>query len=340
MLYRLDPQRPALGPLELARDEADDAATRAALAASFETLFRPGRLGPPVVVARRPAHPLDASSLLVGVDAEARLLLLACTSAWADRGLLEQLLDGAATYGEDPYRRLLQDWIEGGGDAEAFLPRLRALCDDPELRPEDVARDHVLVVAGPGRDGSFQKIADFLERRGVLVCFAPVRAYRAPDGGRLVEVPTVDLSRGYPTEYGGEDERSWLVVLDEPGGHRRFIERQVAAVWGHADGPAVLDQGVQPGDVVYAYELGVGVVARGIVMDHEIRCAAAEESVFPACRDGNEWQLRVEWIVVPGKQPLRHAEVRRHAGAGLPVRTPFGRLWRAEVGRVLARHWE
>ena len=340
MLYRLDPHERILSPLEPLGPSGNVSTLHTAVAQSLEGLFRPTRLGEPIVVIKRPTTLVDAAGVAVAVDAEARLVLVACTSPWADRPMLEQLLDRAASYGDDPYRRLAHDWAQQGGSPDDLLPRLQTLCDDPSLRADDVARDHVLVVVAPGFDGGFHKIADFLERRGVLVHFVPLRAYEDPNGEPVIDVPHIELSRGRPNEYGGEDERSWLLVLDEPGVHRRFIEQQVAAVWGHFDGPVVLQQGVQPGDVVYAYELGVGVVLRGIVMDLEIRRAEPDEGVFPACQDGNEWQLRVEWIPPPRNKPLKHAVVRRETGAGLAVRTTFSRLWRGEVCRALAQYWE
>ena len=99
-------------------------------------------------------------------------------------------------------------------------------------------------------------------------------------------------------------DRILFINTDEKhsrGATRRMLAAQVAAVWG-GEGKQekkLRARRAAPGEVIYAYQSGAGVVARGVVVDGEVFRAPAEQSVFPECADGDEWHLRVEWTRHP-----------------------------------------
>jgi hypothetical protein len=131
--------------------------------------------------------------------------------------------------------------------------------------------------------------------------------------------------------------RAWMINTDEthsPGATQRFLEKNVAAVWGYDDGPAMLQRGARTGDTIYAYSNGEGIVARGTIVDDTVVQATPADAVIPQCTDGNEWHLRVKWDP-PLKPPLPNALVRSKTGAGLPVRNSFCRLWDRKVRTFL-----
>ena len=99
--------------------------------------------------------------------------------------------------------------------------------DEPVVvtdRSSAAVRGHLagLTVAGPGRDGGFFKIADFLERRGVLVHFVPVRVHTGAGGERPAN-PGQDCDRRRTVAgalQAHRDRRS----LDHAGDHGRVAE--------------------------------------------------------------------------------------------------------------------
>ena len=344
VLYRFDPETSDLGELCPVGAEAVGVVEKQierAVALCPQALFRARTSDQPVLVVKTSVAWRKMPDDLVAVDGQGRLVLVECKRGWASRDALAQLLDYAADYDGDAFGRLEQDWASGHGKGanRPLIEEIREFADDPELRPEDVGREHVLVVLAAGRDEDFNRVAGYLERRGVPVKFSQLRVLRDPAGVLFIGFVPIELTE--PDEAsagGGAQERAWFINTCEtysPGAWERFLARGVAAIWGYETGGAPLQQGVKAGDPVYAYRNGWGIVAAGVVGDVAVRQADPEVSVFPQCTDGNEWHLPVRWHRLPA--PVSNAEVRNAAKAGLPVRNTFCRLWNADVRRLLAR---
>jgi hypothetical protein len=349
MLYRFDRTTHQLD--ELRSIDAPGASVlekdiELALANTPECVFRaPRAKGSPVLVVKKSVAWRRMADI-IAVDAEGRLVLIECKRGWADRDALSQLLSYAAEYASDPYARLCEDWKTGEGrDAgRSFLDAFRDFADDRDLDPAGIGKDHVLVVVAAGRDDGFQQIARYLESRGVPVYLVHIGLFMKADGELFLDVEPIDLApSGQRREDPPAHERVWMINTDEthsPGAWPRFLKRGVAAIWGYPDGPATLQAGVQEGDVIYAYQNGVGIVGRGVAKTGEVTHAPSGRSVIPECKDGNEWHLPVDWSAVPaGKKPMTNREVRQKTGAGLPVRNTFCRLWNPDVRRVLNEPW-
>ena len=348
MLYRYDPDNDdldAIAPVDAHAAGVLEKQIEQAVARTPTAIFRASSAGPPVLVVRT-SVPGRKMPDIIALDSEGRLVLVECKRGWADRDALAQLLDYAADYSKDALDRLETDWRYGTGrDGQSdLLSAFRDFADDPAFEPEAIASDQVLVVLAAGADDRFGKIADYLEGRGVPVYFLQVQLYRRGDGELYLDVEPVDLApAGEPTGVDQGGERTWLINTDEthsPGAWQRFLDRGVAAIWGYTDGPKTLQQGAKAGDTIYAYLNGRGIVACGEVVDGDVHKAGKGESVFPECRDDNEWHLQVEWTPVPeGGHPVSNREVRKATGAGLPVRNTFCRLWNPKVRETLAARW-
>ncbi|XXT21542.1 hypothetical protein WME94_08275 [Sorangium sp. So ce429] len=318
-----------------------------ALASTPECVFTKG--SPVLIVKKFVAWRRMAD--IIAVDAEGRLVLIECKRGWADRDALSQLLSYAAEYAADAFARLCEDWKTGEGrdSGRAFLEAFREFADDRGIESTSIGKDHVLVVVAAGRDDGFQQIARYLESRGVPVYFVPIALFMKADGELFIEVKPIDLAPSGTYADGPATERAtadivWMINTDEthsPGAWKRFIECGVAAIWGYPDGPATLQAGVKAGDVIYAYQNGVGIVGRGTAKNGDVTQAPPGSSVIPECNDGNEWHLAVDWMPVPpGKKAVTNREVRQKTGTGLPVRNTFCRVLKANVRKVIGEPWE
>ncbi len=348
VLYRYDPNKgdlDAIAPVDAHAAGVLEKQIEQAVANTPAAIFRSSSAGSPILVVRTSVSGRKMPDI-IALDSEGRLVLVECKREWADRNALSQLLDYAADYSRGPLDRLKADWKHGAGQGGGIdlLAAFRDFAEDPAFEPEAIAKDQVLVVLAAGRDDGFAKIATYLEGRGVPVYFVQVRLYRRGDGELYLDVEPVDLApvgEALGTERDGG--RAWLVNTDEthsPGAWQRFLERKVAAIWGYADGPKTLQQGAKPGDIIYAYLDGRGIVVRGVVVDGDVRKVADGASVFPECGNDNEWHLEVEWIPVPeGMPPVSNREVRQTTGVGLPVRNTFCRLWNPKVRDLLTSKW-
>lgn len=347
MLYRFDPTTTsldALHPTEAHGAGVLEKQIELAVANRPEAIFKTGARGEPVLVIRTSAPGRKVPDI-VALDGEGRLVLVECKRGWADRHALAQLLDYAADYMADPVAMLERDWAHGrgAGKGTSLLEEFRTFVDDPAFDEADLARDHVLVVVASGEAPGFGKIAAYLEGRGVPVYLITVKLYRRDGGELYLDVEPIDIAPVGSVTADSNGDRAWMINTDEthsPGAWRRFLEAGVAAIWGYPTYAATLDQDARPGDTIYAYLNGRGIIAQGTVVDGEVR--PVEESVgsvFPECRDGNEWHLAVEWTPLPDGRAVSNREVREEAGAGLPVRNTFCRLWNPKVREYLASRW-
>ena len=127
-----------------------------------------------------------------------------------------------------------------------------------------------------------------------------------------------------------------------PGSASRMIAAGVAAVWG--------DNGKQyrklkasnpePGDVIYAYQSGVGAIARGVVEDGRIYQAPMPDPVFPECKDGDDWHMKVRWTRLPnGRAAVSPAQVRADIGVQMSSPQSYYRKRQRSLIRYLDRQW-
>ena len=347
ILYRFSTSTRTLEPLE--STDASSAGVlekdiEAALANQPTALFRTRQKDgdSPVLIVKTSA-PVTRMPDVIALDAQGRVILVECKRWYADRDTLAQLIDYAAEYDEKPYERLARDWETGIGrdSGVSLLEEFRKFADDPSLTESAIGADQVLVVvaAGPGRN--FDRISRYLFKRGLPVYFVGVQLYRHESGDLYLSAEPVDLDGdGDPSSEQGE--RVWFFNTDDThslGATKRILDGDVAAVWGYPDGPRIL-QKAEVGDTVFAYQNGVGVVARGQVVDGRVKPAKKEQSVFPECDDTNEWHLEVKWVPLPdGREELSSSKVRKATGAGLPIRNTFCRLWNDKVVAHLESAW-
>lgn len=347
MLYRFDPTARSLDrlvPADVYAFGVQEKEIEQAVANHPDAIFKSGAAGDPVLVVRTSVAGRKMPDI-IALDGEGRLVLVECKRGWADRDALAQLLDYAADYKADPIGLLNRDWGFGRGRGKpgALIDHFRAFIDDAGFREEDLGREHVLVVVATGEAPGFSKIRDYLSSCGVPVYLIAVKLYRRDGGELYVDVEPVDLAPSGEKPVPAAGDTAWMINTDEthsPGAWKRFLEHGVAGIWGYPTFGATLDQGAQAGDTIYAYQNGRGIIATGKIEDAAIRPASESGvSVFPECKDGNEWHLAVEWTPVPGGRAVSNRDVREAAGAGLPVRNTFCRLWNPKVREYLASRW-
>jgi len=348
MLYCFDPNTHELDPCEPSTAASINVAEEdieKSLAGRPDSIFvHSAREGPPVLVVKKSVRGAKMADI-IALDAEGRLVLVECKRGWADRHTLAQLMDYASDYAKDPFTKLQDDWVSGEGTAETgnLLEHLRSFADDLSIDQDSIGKEHVLVVVAAGKDDGFQKIADYLSDKGLVIHFVGVHFYRRSNGEVFLEVNPIRLDPS-----GQEDvvpgKQVWMVNTDEtytPGAYRKFLEKGVLGIWGYQDGPRTLQQGAMNGDVVYAYLNGVGIISRGTIVDAEVYQATRDDSLFDECpADDNEWHMRIDWKSNPkGLESVSNAEVRKATGLGLPVRNSFCRLRQSKVIEYLETRW-
>lgn len=347
MLYSFDPcsrSLDALVPVDAAGVGVLEKQIELAVANKPEAIFETGAAGAPVLVLRT-SVPGRKMPDIIALDAQGRLVLVECKRGWANRDAMAQLLDYAADYAADTAKLLRRDWEygRGRGTGTQLIAAFRDFADDPGFKEEQLGKEHALVVVASGEAPGFSKIARYLEGRGVPVYVVTVKLYRRESGELYLDVKPTELAPAGELGTDGGDERVWLINTDEthsPGAWRRFLEHGVAGIWGYPNHGAPLEKGARVGDTVYAYLNGRGIIARGEVSDSDIlNVTESTASVFPESKDDNEWHLVVKWTPLTSGEAVSNREVREAAGAGLPVRNTFCRLWNPKVRDYLASRW-
>lgn len=347
MLYHFDRLAKTLDPLNsvsAAGVGVLEKEIEVAVAGRPECIVRTGREGSPLLIVKKSVA-YETMPDIIALDTAGRLVLVECKRGWATRDSLAQLLDYASEYNlTATLARLKQAWATGEGKTAAvgLIEKYRSFTEDDSVEEAALGVGHVLVVVAAGHDAGFTRIATYLRNHGVPVYFVPVRLFRRAGSGELfLDVEPIDLTPAPEPGVAVPGGTTWMINTDEthsPGAHERFIARGVAAIWGYPDGASTLQQGAQAGDVIYAYRNGVGIVARGVVVNGDVVQAAPENSAIPECKDGNEWHLAVKWT--PLAKAVSNTDVRKAAGAGLPVRNTFCRLWNGNVRKYLAARAE
>ena len=341
MLFAFDPTSLRLAPLQpvdAASAGVVEKQIEMALANRPECIVRTGREGPPLLIIKR-SVPYQRMPDIIALDTEGRLVLVECKRAQATRDALAQLLDYAADYHKGGIGRLRMDWASGEGQHAngPLLDRFREFAEDDAFDENMLGQSEVLIVVAAGEDPAFSRISDYLLSKKVPVYLVPVQLFRRESGDLYVEVTPLNFTPSDGSTTSGE-KAVWMINTDEthsPGAHERFVKKGVAGIWGYPDGPKTLQLGASAGDTIYAYLSGTGIIARGTIVDGEVRQATPETSVIPECKDQNEWQLATNWTALP--RAISNSEVRKEAGAGLPVRNTFCRLWNGNVRKYLAR---
>jgi hypothetical protein len=340
-LYRLDLPTKGLDllvPVDASAAKVTEKDIEMALSGRPECIVRTSKDESPLLIIKTSVA-YQRMADIIALDSEGRLVLIECKRGWAPRQALAQLLDYASEYDPDPLPRLVDDWRTGQGrnDSRSLIKAFQEFADDPDAKEESLGREHVLVVVAAGRDDAFERISHYLQKHGVPVHMVKVQILQRKGNGELfLEVEPIDLTDG-ETEPPATGHTVWMINTDEthcPGSTKHFLEKGVAAIWAYQDGPATLSKGAKAGDAIYAYQNGVGIIARGQLQDDNVRKATDENRVFPS-HDGNEWNLAVKWTNL--KRPISNSEIRKIAGAGLPVRNTFSRLHNPKVRELLEK---
>lgn len=347
MLYRFDPNSQrldALVPVAAADARVLEKQIELAVANKPEAIFGAGPGGEPVLVVRT-SVPGRKMPDIIALDAEGRLVLVECKRGWANRDALAQLLDYAADYATDTAAVLRRDWGHGRGrdSGKTLIEAFREFADDPGFDEEQLGTGQVLVVVASGEAPGFRKIAEYLKSRGVSIYLVTAKLFRRDNGDLYLDVEPMELAPAGELGKADGDERAWLINTDEThsrGAWQRFLESGVAAIWGYPNHGATLEKGARAGDTIYAYVNGRGIIAKGEILDSEVlNVTESTGSVFKECPDDNEWHLSVKWTPLAEGGAVSNREVREAAGAGIPVRNTFCRLWNPAVRDYLASRW-
>jgi hypothetical protein len=129
----------------------------------------------------------------------------------------------------------------------------------------------------------------------------------------------------------------WIFNTNEtyaPGAYKRMFARNVAAIYGYANGPANLE-GAARDDKVFAYVNQHGLRAIGTVLDAQVRSGIGVFVDSDGKQLPDEYHLNVEWKVVPPERAISSADAAAQFGYNLPVRSVFAKLHRGSVAMRL-----
>ena len=127
-----------------------------------------------------------------------------------------------------------------------------------------------------------------------------------------------------------------------PGSASRMIAAGVAGVWGDNGKQRKKFEASKPeaGDVIYAYQSGVGAIARGVIEDGRIYQASMPDPVFPECKDGDDWHMKVRWTRLPdGRAAVTPAETIAAVGVQMSSPQSYYRKTQRPLIRYLDRQW-
>jgi hypothetical protein len=125
----------------------------------------------------------------------------------------------------------------------------------------------------------------------------------------------------------------WIFNTNEthaPGAYKRMFEKDVAAIYGYANGPANLE-GAAANDKVFAYVNQQGLRAIGTVLDPQVIGGSGIFIGDDGKQLADEYHLKVQWEFVPPESAISAADVATQFGYSLPVRSVFAKLHRGSV---------
>lgn len=133
----------------------------------------------------------------------------------------------------------------------------------------------------------------------------------------------------------------WLFNTDEtePEGEGKYavmLKQQVVAAWGHCKGlgAEVTLNRPNPGDIVFYFRAGFGIIARAEAVDSY---SSPSQSVFGAV---GEYRRPVDNLqVLPEDKPITVAEITESTGYQIPYRQIMGRILDASTVDYLNRRF-
>ncbi len=277
---------------------------------------------------------------ILALDASGGLILVEVKRDWSDRATVAQLLEYAASFADVTYEALNEEaqrytkW--GGGE---LIDEFRKFADNPKFEAKRLGQSQRIFIVAPDFDETLKSIVKWLSGYGVPISLLPFRLF-ADEGGRLrlIEVEEVKSAPG-PESSDDEWAGHWIFNTNEryaPGAYLRMFDRNVAAIYGYANGGANLE-GTSKGNMVLAYVNGQGLTALGKIRDPHV---VPGEGIFfkedgePA--DG-EYHLYVDWEVrLDQDRAISASEASQAFGYNLPVVSSFCRLKRGRIARQLA----
>lgn len=133
----------------------------------------------------------------------------------------------------------------------------------------------------------------------------------------------------------------WLFNTDETesagkGKHEVMLRKQIVAAWGSCRGlgaEATLNR-PKPGDVIFYFRAGHGVIARAIANES---FSVPEKSVF---REAGEYSRAISQLqILPDAAPLTVAEIKSHSGYQIPYRQIMARILDAKAAAYMDRRF-
>ncbi|MBN1459311.1 MAG: DEAD/DEAH box helicase family protein, partial [Armatimonadetes bacterium] len=205
----------------------------------------------------------------------------------------------------------LHEWqveLGAGNDPEWLAPHLGALLS----RIRDARRDAKLIapqrimVWSPDRPSVTFDVDDGLTRE-----LPPAQEELAVQSPSPVE-----------TLQEAEVQGDWFFNTNEswnPGSYTQMLKRSIIALAGFPDGEDLLNR-PEPGDRVFAYVNGIGVIAMGTVSQRD---ACASDTLW---QEENECHRSITWDAIVNKESAVPASEVKTWGFALPVRNTLCRL--------------
>jgi hypothetical protein len=279
----------------------------------------------------------QAMADILALDSFGRLIIVEIKRGRSGRETVAQLLGYAARMQNITYEELNQIAQRYWGPPHQDLyARFQDFAEGQSIPREELGKRQRVLIVAPESDTDLRDIVAWLASYGVPIQIVPFAVYADSEATpRFFEIEGVVTTPELDSEEGSW-QGDWIFNTNEsygPGAYARMFERNVAAVYGYANGPANLE-GSKPGNRVFAYVNRQGLRALGTVVDGSVHPG---EGIF--FRDGrqcpDEYYLQVNWdLVLPEDQALSACEA-RELGYELPVRSVFARLKNGPKARKL-----
>lgn len=271
---------------------------------------------------------------VLGLDVLGRLVIVEIKRDWSDRTTVGQLLEYAARLRTASFDEL-QGYARRYRNDQAFdlYSAFMAFAEGSRLQKEEVGSSHRIFIVAPDSDAALRSIVDWLKSYKVPIEFVPFSVYADAKGiPRFLQLEGIITSPDLVSEadsWAGH----WIFNTNEthaPGAFKRMFERDLAAIYGYANGPANLE-GAAANDKVFAYVNQQGLRAIGTVLDPQVRGGSGIFIDDDGKQLPDEYHLNVRWEVVPADQAISATDVANKFGYSLPVRSVFAKLHRGSV---------
>ena len=333
-IYRVDLTSKAMKPLE-----SRSAASLGTKERDIENLLvmNPGLLftEPSAVLIIGQEISGESIADVLAVDSQGNLIVVEIKRGSSDRATVGQILDYAAELSTWNYNDFDERWRQHRTKADAadLFEHFKVYIENPDFdRQKFLAERKLFILASAADEGVVRIIGWLRDTYNVPIQFVPFQFY-SDDHGLLLETEAIPTEPITPQRTFSRD---WLFNTNETygkGAYENMFERSVIAVHGYppGKGEAKLER-PEPGDRVFAYVNGRGIVGIGRFVDDSV---SPGSGVFHAGAQ-REFHRRVKWDeLAPLDLGITASEVGGW-GYNLPVRETLCRIYNANIGDRIA----